>query len=54
MRIGAQPKSLHLLGMPLYWLCQSVAAAKALHQFIVAPHHWDKTRHAPRSGRLGA
>lgn len=54
MRAGGRPKSLHLLGMPLYWLYQSVAAAKALHQFIVAPHHWDKTLHTPRSGRPGA
>lgn len=50
MRAGGRPKSLHLLGMPLYWLAQSVAATKALHQFVTAPHRWDKTRHAPRSG----
>lgn len=50
MRAGGQPKSLHLLGMPLYWLMQSAAAVKALHQFITAPHRWDKTRHTPRSG----
>jgi hypothetical protein len=34
-----------------YWLLQSVAATKALHQFVTAPHRWDKTLHAPRSGR---
>lgn len=50
MRAGARPKSLHLLGMPAYWLAQSLAAVKALHQFITAPHRWDKTQHAPRSG----
>lgn len=50
LRAGGQPKWLHLLGMPAYWLCQSLAAVKALHQFIVAPHHWDKTLHVPRSG----
>lgn len=50
MRAGGRPKSLHLLGMPLYWLCQSAAAVKAMHQFITAPHRWDKTRHTPRSG----
>lgn len=50
MRAGARPKWLHLLGMPVYWLCQSLAAIKALHQFVVAPHHWDKTLHVPRSG----
>lgn len=52
MRAGGQPKSLHLLGMPAYWLFQSAAAVKALHQFITAPHRWDKTQHAPRSGRV--
>ncbi|MCY1647186.1 glycosyltransferase [Caulobacter sp. SL161] len=51
MRAGGRPKALHLLGMPAYWLCQSVAAVKALHQFVTAPHHWDKTLHTPRSGR---
>jgi hypothetical protein len=54
MRAGGRPKALDLLGMPAYWLCQSAAAVKALHQFVTAPHHWDKTRHAPRSGRPGA
>lgn len=54
MRAGGQPRWLHLLGMPLYWLCQSAAAVKALYQFITAPHRWDKTLHAPRSGRPGA
>lgn len=54
MRAGARPKSLHLLGMAGYWLLQSVAAVKALHQFITAPHHWDKTLHAPRSRPPGA
>lgn len=53
MRAGGQPKSLHLLGMPVYWLFQSAAAVKALHQFITAPHRWDKTRHTPRSGPPG-
>ena len=53
MRAGGQPKFLHLFGMAFYWLLQSLAAVKALHQFVTAPHHWDKTRHAPRSGRPG-
>jgi len=52
MRAGAAPRSLHLFGMAFYWLLQSVAAAKALHQFVTAPHRWDKTLHAPRSGRV--
>lgn len=54
MRAGARPKSLHLFGMVGYWLLQSVAAVKALHQFITAPHQWDKTLHAPRSRPPGA
>lgn len=54
MRAGGRPRFLHLFGMVGYWLLQSAAAAKALHQFVAAPHRWDKTRHAPRSGPLGA
>ena len=50
MRAGGRPKFLHLFGMVAYWLLQSLAAARALHQFLTAPHRWDKTRHAPRSG----
>jgi hypothetical protein len=52
LRAGGRPKALHLFGMPLYWLLQSVAATKALHQFVTDPHRWDKTLHAPRSGRV--
>lgn len=52
MRAGGTPKALHLLGMPLYWLSQGVAAAKALGQFVTDPHRWDKTHHVPRSGRV--
>jgi hypothetical protein len=51
LRAGGTPRFLHLFGMPMYWLLQSLAAVKALHQFITAPHRWDKTRHTPRSGR---
>jgi cellulose synthase/poly-beta-1,6-N-acetylglucosamine synthase-like glycosyltransferase len=50
LRAGDRPKSLHLLGMPGYWLLQSLAATKALYQFVTAPHRWDKTHHVPRSG----
>lgn len=53
MRAGSQPKSLHLFGMAGYWLLQSLAATKALYQFVTAPHRWDKTQHAPRSGPPG-
>ncbi|WP_297507988.1 glycosyltransferase [uncultured Caulobacter sp.] len=51
VRAGGQPKALHLFGMAGYWILQSLAAAKALYQFVTAPHRWDKTLHAPRSGR---
>ena len=34
-----------LLTMPLYWLLMGVAAWLSLWQFIVAPFHWNKTRH---------
>lgn len=33
------------LGLPLYWLLQSVAAYKALWQLITNPHYWEKTTH---------
>jgi cellulose synthase/poly-beta-1,6-N-acetylglucosamine synthase-like glycosyltransferase len=48
-RAGGAPRFLHLFGMVGYWLLQSVAAAKALHQFVTAPHRWDKTLHTPRA-----
>ncbi|UAL08799.1 glycosyltransferase [Caulobacter segnis] len=54
VRAGGKPRFLHLFGMVGYWLLQSAAAARALHQFVTAPYRWDKTRHAPRSGRPGA
>lgn len=50
VRMGGQPKWLHLLGMAGYWLLQSRAAATAFYQFLTEPHRWDKTQHAPRSG----
>ena len=34
-----------LLTMPLYWLLMGVAAWLSLWQFIVAPFHWNKTKH---------
>jgi cellulose synthase/poly-beta-1,6-N-acetylglucosamine synthase-like glycosyltransferase len=48
-RAGHRQRALPLLGAPLYWPLQSVAAAKALWQFVVAPFHWDKTPHTPRA-----
>jgi hypothetical protein len=31
--------------MPLYWLLISVAAYRALWQFMTAPFTWEKTEH---------
>jgi hypothetical protein len=43
-----------LLMMPLYWPLLSLAAAHALWQLVHCPHHWDKTRHAARTGQAAA
>ncbi len=50
MRSGGAPRSLHLLGMAAYWMMWAFASPRAVWQFFFAPHHWDKTSHAPRSG----
>jgi glycosyltransferase XagB len=34
-----------ILTMPFYWLLMGVAAWLSLWQFIVAPFHWNKTKH---------
>jgi cellulose synthase/poly-beta-1,6-N-acetylglucosamine synthase-like glycosyltransferase len=51
MRSGGAPRSLHLFGMVGYWMMWAVASPRALWQFFFAPHRWDKTSHAPRTGR---
>ena len=51
MRSGGAPRFLHLFGMAPYWLMWVFASPRALWQFFFAPHRWDKTRHAPRTGR---
>jgi cellulose synthase/poly-beta-1,6-N-acetylglucosamine synthase-like glycosyltransferase len=35
----------YILLMPVYWFLMSVAAYKAVMQFIYTPHYWEKTRH---------
>ncbi|PXA96274.1 family 2 glycosyl transferase [Caulobacter sp. D5] len=50
-RAGGRAKWLDLLGLPLIWLAQGWAGCHALVQFVLRPHHWDKTPHAPRAGR---
>jgi cellulose synthase/poly-beta-1,6-N-acetylglucosamine synthase-like glycosyltransferase len=48
-RAGHRQRPLPLLGAVFYWPLQSIAATKALWQFVVAPFHWDKTPHTPRA-----
>ena len=38
-----------LLTMPFYWLLMGIAAWLSLWQFIVAPFHWNKTKHGMSS-----
>lgn len=53
-RAGQELRLSDLLLMPLYWPLHSLAAAHALVQLIGRPHHWDKTRHAARTGHPSA
>lgn len=34
-----------LLLMPVYWVCLSIAAWRALYQLLTEPHRWEKTEH---------
>jgi hypothetical protein len=34
-----------LMLTPLYWLCLSLAAWRALYQFLADPYRWEKTEH---------
>jgi hypothetical protein len=42
---GLYPNVKWMLLAPLYWMLMSLAAWKALLQFFVRPHHWEKTVH---------
>ena len=53
-RAGGELRMRDLLAMPLYWPLLSLAAAHAIWQLIRCPHHWDKTRHAARTGQVAA
>jgi cellulose synthase/poly-beta-1,6-N-acetylglucosamine synthase-like glycosyltransferase len=48
-RAGHRQRPLPLLGAIFYWPLQSLAAIEALRQFVVAPFHWDKNPHSPRT-----
>lgn len=40
---------------PVYWICLSIAAWRALYQLLTEPYHWEKTEHGlARSSRLTA
>jgi len=47
-RTGERARWRDLVGAAAYWPLQSVAAARALWQWIHQPYRWDKTSHAPR------
>jgi len=42
---GKPELNLYALLIPFYWLMMSFAAAYALRDLIVRPHHWHKTKH---------
>ncbi|ABD05597.1 glycosyl transferases [Rhodopseudomonas palustris HaA2] len=44
-RIGRLHDAAWLLLMPLYWICLSIAAWRALGELVWKPHHWQKTEH---------
>ncbi|HEY0234533.1 MAG TPA: glycosyltransferase [Afipia sp.] len=44
-----------LLLTPIYWICLSIAAWRALYQFMTDPYRWEKTEHGlARHSRLAA
>ncbi|MXN65968.1 glycosyltransferase [Stappia sp. GBMRC 2046] len=50
MASGAKRRAIRLgprdvLGIPVYWLLQSLAFYHAVYEFIRRPHHWTKTPH---------
>jgi len=55
-RRGLLPTAWILLLTPLNWLLLSLAAWRALYQFVVSPYRWEKTEHglARSSRRLNA
>jgi hypothetical protein len=55
MRRGMLASSWTLLFTPLHWLLLSFAAWRAVCQFAVAPHRWEKTEHGlARSSRVAS
>ncbi|WP_291843905.1 glycosyltransferase [Maricaulis sp.] len=44
-RAGLACRLRDLAAMPACWLLQTLAAARALRQLLIDPHHWEKTEH---------
>jgi len=42
---GHKKRALLCLTLPIYWLLHSIAAYRALYQYIKNPHKWEKTQH---------
>ena len=40
------------LFIPIYWVLQSAAGYKALYEFILSPHYWDKTSHSEGAQKI--
>lgn len=49
-RAGGKLSVLPFLLAPMFWAAQSIAFARAVHQFVFRPYHWDKTEHVPVDG----
>ena len=45
LRRGLLPNAWALLFTPVHWLLLSLAAWRALYQFMIAPYAWEKTEH---------
>jgi cellulose synthase/poly-beta-1,6-N-acetylglucosamine synthase-like glycosyltransferase len=48
-RAGARISVWHFLLAPAFWAAQSLAFARAVHQLLFRPYHWDKTDHVAPS-----
>jgi len=46
-RAGTPISIWHFLIAPAFWAAQSIAFARAVHQLLCRPYHWDKTDHVP-------
>ncbi len=53
-RAGSPIRLRDLVGTLAYWPLQSLAAVRASVQFVLDPYRWDKTPHAPRTGRAAS